>query len=506
MLQRYTFKTWCLGLALFVMTTTFSLGLLTIRDSIQTATRDIVKQQAPILTALGHNVLNTSPDVLAKTQWETAEHLHQTPNIRITILDTHGHVWLDSHFQDLATHEDRPEIKEALSGHVGESLRFSKTSKDELYYVAFPITSGNAVIGVSRMAIPLHNLKDTEYRIYQEKAPYFLVFLLAFLGILTGIYQINKKDMRQVVQALREQNPEKIRHDLPDIRQTEIKEACMQLTEKLATELSQKESALQEKKAILDNLTERVLLVAPNDEIIHLNPAAKILFSVSNDNAMYVSQACRNSLFLDSVKATLKNQVVSNTRILFHSPTGPLYLTVTGVPVLLNKQIHALMLLATPTYTWMPIYTKLIQLWIEQSMNNPASTLWLHTLNEAYGKLCKGTLSNQKLSATAIQDASNRLSINIAHEPPISTGHYTVEISLLLTIFITLQLCYPAPTLTLSTTDTGLTIDCQLWDINTEKSRKLDPSLGKFIEELVVYFQAVIHHTDGGFQILFVER
>jgi len=506
MLQRYTFKTWCLALALLVIASTLALGIWTTRNSIAIATRDMVKKQAPILTALGRNVLNTSPSALEKIQWETEEQLQQNPNIRLTILDTQGRVWLDSHFQGLAPHEDRPEIKAALAGKIGESRRFSKTSKDELYYVAFPITSGNTVIGVSRMAVPLNNLKATESQVFQGVAPAFLAFLLSFLGLLTGVYMVNKKDMQQVVYALREQNPKKIRHDLPDIRQPEIKEACMQLTEKLATELSQKESALEEKKAILDNLTERVLLVAPNDEILHLNPAAKTLFSVSNDNLLYVSQACRNSLFLDSVRDTLKNKLVSNLRILFHSPSGPIYLTVTGVPVLLNKQVHALMLLATPTYTWMPIYTKLIQLWIDKAASIPESGLWLQSLNDAYGKLCKGTLSNQDTSATDILHAANRLQININHDGLTVPGNYTVEMSLLLTIFITLRLCYHDAIITLFRADTGLGIDCHIWASKTEKERQLDPALSKFIEELVMYFQATIHHTDGGFQLLLIER
>jgi len=506
MLQRYTFKRWCLGLAFFVIAGTIPLGLWTIRDSVQMATHDVVQQQAPILTALGHNVLNTSTETLAQTQWKTTKHIQKSPNIRLTILDTQGRVWLDSHFQDLAPHEDRPEIKDALAGHIGESRRFSKTSKDELYYVAFPITSGNAVIGVSRMAIPLHNLKDTKNRMIQKKGPFFLAFLLAFLGLLTGVYRVNKEDMQQVINVLREQNPEKARNTLPDTHQTEIKEACIQLTEKLATELSQKESALEEKKAILDHLTERVLLVAQNDEIVHLNPAAKHLFSVSNDKALYVSHACRNSLFIDTVRDTLKKQVVRNKRILFHSPTGPIYMTVTGVPVLLNKQIHALMLLATPTYAWMPTYTKLIQLWIEKKDPSPTALFWLELLNDAYAKLCKGTVSNQELATLDIINAAKKLNIPIMHDATKSTP-YLIDLSLLLTIFITTKLCYHQATIALSETETSMMIDCQLSEnTTTEKKQILDPLIRKFIEELVVYFQAAIHHTDGGFQITFTER
>jgi hypothetical protein len=506
MLQRYTFKTWCIVLVFFVMGVSIPLGLTVIRSSIQKTTTDIVHKQAPILIALGESILQTSNTTPFSKVAAPADTGDTRTALRITVLDAKSQVLFDSQFKGLSAHEDRPEIKKALSGDIGEARRFSKTSKDELYYVAFPIKTENGVIGVSRIAIPSQTLKSVEVQVIREKTPLFLSFLLGFFTLVIGIYFVNKRNMQEVVSALREKNPEKLSYDSLGTPQTEIKEACMALTEKLATELSQKESALEEKKAILDHLTERVLLVAQNDEILHLNPAAKHLFSVSQNHSLYVNQACRNSLFLDTVRETLKNRVVTNKRILFHSPSGPMYLAVTGVPVLLNKQIHALMLLATPTYTWMPTYTKLVQLWIEKKTKAPQTESWLQLLNDTHTKLCKGIVSLQEIQAETIANTAKKHALEIEMKTAIK-GTYLLEPTFLFTIFIALKLCYYHTQISLSETNQTLVIDCQLGsDDSDTKTQPLDEQTRKFIDELVIYFQAAIQHTPTGFQLTVTER
>jgi hypothetical protein len=502
MLHRYPFKSWCIALGLFVLCTTLPLGLWTIQKSISATTKTIFAHQAPLLTALGHAVLSDNNNAYAK--WVQSS-LYQNKDLRLTILDTRGQVLLDSHFQDLEAHESRPEIRTALSGKMGEARRFSKTSKDELYYVAFPITSGNTVIGVSRIAIPAHALNETAHRTRTEQAPFYFGFAFCFLVLIVAIYLVNKKQIKQVVTAL-EENPETLRHDLTAAHNPEIKEACVKLAEKLATELLQKESALEEKKAILNNLSERVLLVAQNDEIVHLNPAAKQLFSISHDNVLYASQACRNSLFIDSIRETLKKTVVNNRRILFHSPTGPVYLSVTGVPVILNKQTHALMLIANPTYTWMPTYTKLIQLWIDKKDKTVAAQAWLSTLNEAHSKLCKGQVNTQVVAIPDIIKTAASLDIAIINNATESKKQVHVELGLLLTILIALKLCYHQSTLEFTSRNNEEILNCVLFsEISREASTGIDPTLRKFIDEFVLYFQGAITHSPTGFHITFLE-
>lgn len=498
MTPRNTTLFWFVGIGVFVTLGSLLLGIWTLRDGLQNSNHARWNQEASLLNSIGKQLL----------QPNTPPALPQHTGLRFTVLDQAGKVIADSHYQNLAAHEDRPEIKSALAGKIGQSIRFSKTSKEELQYTAFPIQQGALIIGVSRIAIPTQMINQIETDVLKDKAPLFFLLTMTFWLLLTGAYFTNKRHTQRMIQALRDRHSDHVLADIPDLHKREIQDVCIALTEKLATELTQKELALEEKKAILDHLTERVLLVAPNDEIVHLNPAAKQLFSISNAQTLYVSHTCRNSVFLDTVKQALNNQVVNNKRIVFHTPTGPISLMVTGVPVLLNKQVHALLLLATPTYTWMPTYTKLIQLWIEKKDKLPAAHLCLQTMNETHTKLCKSTIGPKGFSAADVLQAARSLEIPITCDvtPDTATCTYLMDLSLVMTILIATRLCYDQPSLRMTRLASELTLTCQC-DIHVHHDTKqpLDHGLYTFIEALIVYFQATLQPIPSGFQITLKE-
>lgn len=496
MTPRNTTVFWFVGVGVFVTLSSLALGVWTLRDGLQHSANTRMQQDAAILTHLGQQILDPS----------AIPTLPQHTSLRLTVLNQTGQVVADSHYQNLTAHEDRPEIQAALSGKVGQALRFSKTSKEELQYTAFPIQQEEHVIGVSRIAIPTQIIHQIETDVLKSKAPIFGLLILSVWGLLAGAYFANKRHVQRMVQALKERHAEHVLADIPDIHNHEIQDVCIALTEKLATELAQKELALEEKKAILDHLTERVLLVAPNDEILHLNPAAKQLFSISNAQTLYVSHTCRNSVFLDTVKQTLNNQVVNNKRIVFHTPTGPISLMVTGVPILLNKQVHALLLLATPTYTWMPTYTKLIQLWIEKQATGTVPFIWLQTLNDTHTKLCKSSIIPKKVLPQTLVDAIQTANMTISQEQGISESStaYLMEVNMVMSILIAIRLYYPQASFHLENSSEQLILSCQ-WECLTQ-SPTIDSGLSLFIEALGAYFHANLNHVSTGVQILFKER
>jgi two-component system phosphate regulon sensor histidine kinase PhoR len=76
---------------------------------------------------------------------------------RVTVIDRDGRVLSDSaasgaELARLENHAGRPEVREALAGRVARSERHSATVAAELLYVAAPIRSGNAVVGVARLS------------------------------------------------------------------------------------------------------------------------------------------------------------------------------------------------------------------------------------------------------------------------------------------------------------------------------------------------------------------
>src|SRR5215467_4122724 len=89
---------------------------------------------------------------------------------RITIIDPGGRVLADSQHdpETMENHAGRPEIREALRGRTGHSIRHSATINRDLCYVAYPIARDGRPGYVLRLAVPLAEL-DTAIRAVRER-------------------------------------------------------------------------------------------------------------------------------------------------------------------------------------------------------------------------------------------------------------------------------------------------------------------------------------------------
>lgn len=82
---------------------------------------------------------------------------------RITLILKDGTVIADSaeDIYSMENHADRPEIIDALNGINGTSIRYSKTLKKDMLYVAVQLNKDEQVRGVIRTSVPLLTLVET---------------------------------------------------------------------------------------------------------------------------------------------------------------------------------------------------------------------------------------------------------------------------------------------------------------------------------------------------------
>jgi two-component system phosphate regulon sensor histidine kinase PhoR len=118
-----------------------------------------------------HRAIWASPAVRpgARPWQELAVELSRRTQARITLLDRDGGPLGDSEVQSsevekLASHRDRPEVKEALASGHGVSMRYSATLRRRMLYVAVPFFEAGTgpgqgariePAGVARLAMPL---------------------------------------------------------------------------------------------------------------------------------------------------------------------------------------------------------------------------------------------------------------------------------------------------------------------------------------------------------------
>ena len=131
----------------------------------------------PLLARSGASRSTRQPEIQSM-----ARALSRHALARVTVIGPDGIVLADSDTPDdavprLENHGTRPEVVQALSAGYGTDIRLSATLGERMYYLALPISSGNQIRGVVRLAFPLITL---ETRIRDLKRALGIAFGLAF--------------------------------------------------------------------------------------------------------------------------------------------------------------------------------------------------------------------------------------------------------------------------------------------------------------------------------------
>lgn len=211
--------------------------------------------------------------------------LGQKSSARITFILLDGVVAGDSDkaHAEMGNHRDRPEIRDALAGHTGQSVRYSNTLKQNMMYVAVPVRRDGQVVGVVRTSMPLTDLDlvvgEVQHRIIVGG---LMILLLAALFSLLVSRRISRP-LERIKQGAERFAEGDFSHRLHSIGSTEIGS----LAETMNTMAAQLEERLQtvsnernQREAVLSSMVEGVLAVDTAGHIISTNKAAAEFFHV----------------------------------------------------------------------------------------------------------------------------------------------------------------------------------------------------------------------------------
>ena len=235
-------------------------------------------------------------------------------NTRITIIDISGKVLGDSHEDPsrMDNHTDRPEIKTALQGDVGKSLRFSNTLKEQMMYLAVPVLRDGTLTGIVRVSIPLTFINQALRMMELKIGGVGLVVALLAAGISLMI-------SRRISSPL-----EQMRHSAETIAKGEWKEKLLVTSDSieisaLSDALNQMAAQLEERiktithqrnesEAVLSSMVEGVLAVDAREKVLRLNKAAGKLLGIEPGNAegKLIGEVVRNSHLREFVTQTLQ--------------------------------------------------------------------------------------------------------------------------------------------------------------------------------------------------------
>lgn len=231
---------------------------------------------------------------------------------RITVVLSDGRVVADSEEDPakMENHANRLEVREALSGRIGASTRYSDTLKNDMMYVAIPVREEGSIAGVVRTSVPLTIIGKALYPVYAEIALVTAVIALAALLLSLTVARRISRPLEEIKRGAERFASGDFRPRLPVQSSDEIN-TLAQTMNKMAAQIDERIRAItrqsSEQQAILSSMVEGVLAIDKDGLIIRANRAAADMLNLTPEEVegKSVQNAVRNPALQEFVAKAL---------------------------------------------------------------------------------------------------------------------------------------------------------------------------------------------------------
>ncbi len=269
--------------AIFISQTLANRTLSQLRESLTTQCRLVSETLTPSLVEGGER---------GKIH-EITHRLGEKAGARITVIRPDGAVLGDSWetwegLLQMENHRERPEVKTALLGSIGSSIRYSMTVKRKMLYVALPLKKDEQIAGVLRIALPLTRVNEILSSI---RRPVLISLILGIpltllLGSLLSRYLARR--IHEMVQAARRYGKGDLAQPIRITGDDEINilaRAMNQMASQLKGRMSEIEAEKTKFSAILAHMVEGVVAVDCENRVLIMNPSAEAIFGINKGSA-----------------------------------------------------------------------------------------------------------------------------------------------------------------------------------------------------------------------------
>jgi two-component system phosphate regulon sensor histidine kinase PhoR len=226
-------------------------------------------------------VQNIGPSTLVRQVKEIAG----TVGSRVTLIAPDGTVLADSE-QDIRTmdnHLDRPEVQQALQQGEGMSVRFSRTQAENRLYYAFPVREGDEIRGIVRLSVPLAEVQRQTTAF--SGTILVVTTLAAGLALLLAVLiaQFTARPVLQLSEAVDGASPgDPAVVSAPDspVEVARLGRAFQAMRVEMGTRNADLETERSKLAAVLDQMTDGVIIVDGRGRVQLINPAAEHMFSI----------------------------------------------------------------------------------------------------------------------------------------------------------------------------------------------------------------------------------
>jgi two-component system phosphate regulon sensor histidine kinase PhoR len=183
-------------------------------------------------------------------------------------------------------HADRPEIRQAMAGSVGRKTRYSATVKDELMYVAVPVSPQGNLEAVIRTSIRMAGVNETVRAIHRGILIAGLVVAGALALVSVWLALRISRPLGEMTAGAERYAQGQFDHRLPTSSYEEIN-ALAEAMNRMAAQLDERIRTIRrqqnELEAVLGSMEEAVLAVDSDGLIINVNETCAELFGSPPD-------------------------------------------------------------------------------------------------------------------------------------------------------------------------------------------------------------------------------
>jgi two-component system phosphate regulon sensor histidine kinase PhoR len=202
---------------------------------------------------------------------------------RVTIIGLDGVVWGESHEDRtiMENHINRPEIAAALANGQGSSIRFSQTVGYQMMYTAILVKENDQSLGVVRVALPLQEIESNINHLRGIFLTFTLIITALAILLAALIAGRTARPVLQLTEAVRylasgELTDQPLTSTLDEVGQ--LTQAFNSMSVQLRNQINALETERGKLAAVLQEMTDGVLIVNNEGYIQLINPAAERMF------------------------------------------------------------------------------------------------------------------------------------------------------------------------------------------------------------------------------------
>jgi two-component system phosphate regulon sensor histidine kinase PhoR len=263
---------------------------------------------------------------------------------RITIINPDGIVIADSQENPLNmdNHGNRPEVIAALLGNTGASTRYSKTLKQQTFYVAIPVITNGKIVSVVRTSLPLKFINQAINILKVKLLNESLIIIIISAMVSYFLYIKLSNPISEIRDRAIKFASNDFEHKLPHYSIAELESlasAMNYMAEQLYEKIDLTTQQNSKLEAILTSMMEGVVAIDNTEKIIIMNSAAAKLMSVdvNNSHGKKIYEVIRNADFLRFLNKIVDSGKMCEEEIVFHDNNILRYMQSHGVVIKNDK-------------------------------------------------------------------------------------------------------------------------------------------------------------------------